>query len=83
MDAKSKKRMMKFNFTPPMPGSGPIHKNFFGDRLQLQVDIFCHDMLAAVRIWMDENEADPVIQDRMKELIQINPAIFNPFIKFE
>lgn len=83
MDAESKKRMMKFNFTPPLPGKGPIHQNFLGDRLQLQVDIFCHDMLDAVRRWLGENEADPVIQDRMKELIQINPTIFNPFIKYE
>jgi len=80
MDADSKKRMMKFCFTPPDDMGNLVHLNYIGDRLQLQIDFFCQDMIAAVKKWLVETENDPAVKERMSDLIQITPAILNPFI---
>lgn len=80
MDADSKGRMMKFCFTPPDDMGNSVHLNYIGDRLQLQIDIFCQDMITAVKDWLAETENNPDIKERMTDLIQITPTILNPFI---
>lgn len=82
LDANNKKRMMKFFFTPP-PGNGSsVHLNFMGDRLNIQVDIFCEDMIAAVMHWLAEMGDDPEIAERIDSLIKVEKESFSPFIHF-
>ncbi|HEF0124995.1 TPA: hypothetical protein R8G81_004138 [Citrobacter youngae] len=82
VDPENKKRMMKFNFTPP-PGLGRlVHLNHYNGKLQLQIDVFCRDMIAAVNRWYEEVKEDPVIINRMDGLISISSASFGSFIHF-
>lgn len=82
VDPENKKRMMKFNFTPP-PGSGHlVHLNHYDGKLQLQIDVFCRDMIAAVNRWYEEVKEDPVIINRMEGLISISSASYGSFIRF-
>lgn len=82
VDPENKKRMMKFNFTPP-PSSGiKVHLNNLGGKLQLQIDVFCRDMITAVNRWNEEIKEDTEIINRMNGLINISLASFGSFIRF-
>lgn len=74
IDPENKKRMIKFNFTPP-PGRGnQVHLNHMNGKLQLQIDIFCHDMIDAVNKWCEDNKDEQEINKRIDELINISLA---------
>lgn len=83
IDAENRKRMMKFCFTAPLEGDGIcIHKNYLNGTLQLQVDIFCQDMISAVNTWMREMASNKDIQSRIEMLIKINQEPLNGFVSF-
>jgi hypothetical protein len=83
LDAESKKRMMKFNFTPPHAAGIVIHKNYVRDRLQLQVDVFCLDMVEAVRSWLKDMNGNSEVYERMENLITIDARPLDGFIVFK
>lgn len=73
IDAEDQKRLKKFVFSPPPNvGRGEIHRNFINDRLQLQIDIFCIDMVVAVERWLRDVEGDTAIQQRINSLLKID-----------
>lgn len=83
MDAENRRRMMKFRFTPPPEGYGIcVHKNHINGTLQLQIDIFCQDVINAVRTWMREVDGDHDVQSRMEMLLKINQEPLNGLVRF-
>lgn len=75
-DPENKKRMMRFNFTPPLGTGYEVHLNHLDGKLQLQIDVFCRDMIAAVNRWHGEVKEDSDIIDRIDGLINISFASF-------
>lgn len=74
VNPENEKRMMKFNFTPPIGSGKRVHLNNFNGKLQLQIDVFCRDMIAAVSRWNEEVKEDTEIINRMDGLINISLA---------
>lgn len=62
-----------FHFITP-PQSGMVHCNQANSTLQLQVDIFCGDVAAAVDRWAASVVDDQDIQTRMKDLLVIHDS---------
>lgn len=63
----------RFHFIFPPVGGAKIHLNFIGNNaLQLQIDVFCLEIAAAVDAWALSVAADPVIQGRMSSLLVIH-----------
>jgi len=64
--------LMHFRFVEP-PDSGRIHCNSWNDViLQLQVDIFCKDIVEGVERWtQDVLESSATIKERMKSMLLI------------
>ncbi|MNM07797.1 hypothetical protein D3C81_178520 [compost metagenome] len=67
----ARKILDRFKFVEPIPGSY-IHGNQNGATLQLQVDVFCYEMLNAVDNWARNVAEDAEIQARMRELLKIH-----------
>lgn len=82
LNVESQKRMMHFVFTPPGPDGRFAHKCFLGDKLQLQIDIFCNDMIESVEKWLSDVEGDKEIQERINNLIKISLHTLKPYIDF-
>ncbi|MDN4165478.1 hypothetical protein QWY31_08200 [Cytophagales bacterium LB-30] len=59
-----------FKFVSPPP-SGQIHCNQFDNKLQLQVDIFCRDIIKGVKNWKLEIESDSSKTSRLNEFLKI------------
>jgi hypothetical protein len=59
-----------FRFVVSPPGWN-VHNNLSGDRLQLQVDIFCKDICDGVAEWLRDVSGDAGIQQRMATLLVI------------
>ncbi|RWP81507.1 hypothetical protein [Mesorhizobium sp.] len=61
-DQRARKALKDFMIVEPPPvGAGMIHCNQIDDTLQLQVDIFCTDIIAGVRNWMASVEGKAAI----------------------
>jgi hypothetical protein len=54
---------------------GQIHLNQINDTLQLQVDVFCVDILHAVEEWLNEHKDNVEINERAQSLMEINNEI--------
>lgn len=61
----------RFQFLYPPPNNGYVHRNVFGDQLQLQVDVFVSDVCGAARRWLLEAEDDRVRRNRLDKLMRI------------
>ena len=59
-----------FQFTVPPPG-WQVHRNRMNDTLQLQVDIFCREVINAVNQFLVDSIADPPTLERMTQLLLI------------
>ncbi|SWF03469.1 Uncharacterised protein [Klebsiella pneumoniae] len=70
------------NLTPPMSNGGIVHKMVVNGDLQLQIDIFCEDVCKAVEEWMNNNLSNVDIQNRIKELIVVEPIVIGGFSIF-
>ncbi|MCL5502246.1 hypothetical protein M5Y49_26730 [Escherichia coli] len=82
VDPQNEKRKMGFNFTPPPRNGNEVHLNHLGGKLQLQIDIFCKDMIEAVEQWVGEIKDNHEATQRMDSLINISSASFGSFITF-
>jgi len=60
-----------FMFVAP-PKSGSVHCNQFNQKLQLQVDIFCNDILRGLKQWIKDIDKDPVKQSNLRNLMKIH-----------
>ena len=52
------------------PSLNIVHCHQYGARLQLQVDIFCHEFVQAGKTWLDEVGGRQEVQDRMPSLLE-------------
>ena len=84
VDADTRMAHTRIHFITPPPGNNVIHRNNLGGVLQMQIDIFCNDMAAAVDAWHEKvAQKDADMQSRVQELIKIyGPESLKPFISF-
>ncbi len=50
---------------------GEVHMNQTNNQLQLQVDIFCIDILLSVESWLEDHKKDEAINERAENLMEI------------
>lgn len=72
-DQKAKEVINQFRFVAPIEGS-MVHCNRHHQTqtLQLQVDVYCQQMCAGVREWLQKHKDDEGIRSRMKVLLEIH-----------
>ena len=68
---RARDALTRFQFIAPRRGFR-IHMNIVGTKLQLQVDIFCHDICNGVRRWLAQIPADDIERrQRLSEILRI------------
>lgn len=74
----------RIHFIIPPPKNNIVHLNKLNNALQMQIDIFCKDMIQAVDSWYEKiGKNNPDIQSRIKNLIKVyGPESLKPFISF-
>lgn len=72
-DQRAKKALDNFHFIMP-PSYGIVHENQSNNTLQLQVDIFCRDIIEAVEAWNVSVKSNKEIQDKMASLLIIHDS---------
>jgi hypothetical protein len=68
---RARDSLTRFHFTKPLKNNNVIHLQQYNTVLQLQVDIFCREICAGVRQWLDDFKDDTEVLSRMNELLQI------------
>jgi hypothetical protein len=68
----ARKALDRFRFIEPPP-SGQIHCNRIRDVLQLQVDIFCNDVLSGLRKWLQDIQGNSSIEQCIGNILKIYP----------
>jgi hypothetical protein len=66
------------HFNEPPDKGGRLHCNQYKSVLQLQVDIFCNDLINAAHQWLSDVQGDAGIQARMQLLSKVHPAFYFP-----
>ncbi len=66
---RAKENLEGFSFVAP--AKGVFHCNWRGNILQLQVDVFCSDIVAGVRDWLSDVATDPAKQAELASLLYI------------
>ncbi|WP_404335878.1 hypothetical protein [Planococcus rifietoensis] len=69
----ARKVLENFTFVQPQV-FGPIHMNQINNQLQLQVDVFCLDILLSVEQWLGEYKEDEAINERAENLMEIQSS---------
>jgi hypothetical protein len=74
LDQRARQALTQFHFVAPWQN---VFHNCLVDRrgsltLILQVDIFCRDMIDAVRRWSDDVASNQAIQERLQCLLEIH-----------
>jgi hypothetical protein len=62
----------RFHFISPPP-SGQIHCNQSNNILQLQVDIFCNDILSGLREWLQDIQKVSEVKQRIGNILKVYP----------
>ncbi|MCP2232868.1 hypothetical protein [Erwinia aphidicola] len=78
LDFLDKKRLRLFVFTPPPAPGYIVHRNSIDNKLQLQIDCFCKDILDAVDKWMLDIKGKETYLQRMNSLLTISTAHYTP-----
>jgi hypothetical protein len=73
MEQHARKALDRFHFIEPPP-SGKIHCNQIGNTLQLQVDIFCNDVLSGLREWLEDIQNVPDVNQRIGNILKVYPC---------
>lgn len=71
-EQRAREALDRFHFIEP-PSGGQIHCNQINNVLQLQVDIFCRNIIDGARQWAQDVQANVDIERRMKNLMKIYP----------
>lgn len=71
INQKAREVLNNFRFIEP-PNGNYIHNNKIDDTLQLQVDVFCNDILQGVYEWVKKKESSKPINERAHNLISIH-----------
>ncbi len=60
-------------FYEPGNSSNVFHLNVMGDVINIDVRWFCRDLTTSARVWLNANEADPVVAANLAASIQRYP----------
>ena len=63
----------RFHFIEP-PKSGSIHCNQINNILQLQVDIFCQDIINGLHAWINDTKSNTDIKQRLNDVLKVYPS---------
>ena len=63
-----------FHFIEPPPNDNTIHCNQKNNALQLQVDIFCNDVLSGLREWFQGKKDVPDVGKRIGNILKVYPT---------
>jgi len=69
-EQRVKEVLDNFKFVAP-PLGGMIHRNQVNSTLQLQIDIFCNDILQAVKQWLEDIKDDLEKQKKLNNLMKV------------
>lgn len=70
-EQNAREALERFHFIEPRD-KGIVHCNQINQVLQLQVDIFCNDIISGVRKWLADKTENNDITKRLKNLITIS-----------
>ena len=73
IEQRAREALDRFHFIEP-PRLGRIHCNQFNNVLQLQVDIFCQDIIAALQMWIQDTRENTDIQHRLNGILKVYPS---------
>ncbi len=71
-EQRAREALDRFHFIEPPP-SGQIHCNQINNVLQLQVDIFCNDVLSGLREWFQKIQNAPDVGKRIAGILKVYP----------
>jgi len=71
-EQRAREALDRFHFIEPPPG-GQIHCNQINNVLQLQVDIFCNDILEGLRKWVQDVQNVPDVMKRIGSILKVYP----------
>jgi hypothetical protein len=75
IEQRARKALDSFHFITPPPNGSLVHMNQSNNVLQLQVDIFCKEMCAAVEQWMNSFvKGNSELEGRLKSLLEIHDS---------
>jgi hypothetical protein len=57
-----------------------FHNNIINDALNLDVMIFCHDVMDGVRDWLRANQNNAVVQINLARIVQFRPQGLAPYM---
>ena len=60
-----------FDFISPPPDNNTVHKNSVGNKLQLQVDIFCNDIISGIWQWLHDNNGNAAKLSAMDAFLKV------------
>jgi len=72
IDQKARESLERFHFTEP-PSTSIIHCNKINNALQLQVDIFCKDVLDGLQDWCQATKDTDEINQRIDSVLKVYP----------
>lgn len=77
----AREAVSNFHFIAPIEGM-MIHCNKSNDQLQLQIDIFCSDIIKGARQWLSEVYDDENKKRKIEDLLKIHVPDSEGSIKF-
>ena len=69
-------KLRKFKITPPTPHASKVHMNVIEDVLQLDLVLFCRDIVEGVRKWLTDMQGNPEVSERIAAMITVDDLIF-------
>jgi len=73
VEQRARDALDRFHFIEPPPG-GMIHCNQVNNILQLQVDIFCSDILGGLAQWQKDMAGNAEAQERVSYILKVYPT---------
>jgi hypothetical protein len=73
---RARDALERFHFTEP--SSRIVHLNQINQILQLQVDIFCSDMLSGLQRWLQDTKNDSNVNNGINSILKVYPHMQIP-----
>lgn len=74
------KNYKKIIFTIPNKRGCVFHNNILNDNLNLDLYIFCNDMIASARVWLQEEKDNRIVAENLKTIVDCYNNPLEPFI---
>ena len=73
-EQRAREALDRFHFVEPPQGGGKVHLNQINSVLQLQVDIFCKEIVEAIRTWIADTKENADVQQRLRGMLRVYPT---------